>query len=83
MFDNRPVTDWLPITRKEVEILAHISQGESNIMIADVMHISKYTVKTHIYNIFKKLNVSNRLQAASWFHEHTDIKTNSETGIER
>jgi len=54
------------LTRREIEILTMIAQGTSNSMIADQLCISPHTVKTHIYNIFKKIEVPNRLQAAFW-----------------
>ncbi|MFC1867043.1 LuxR C-terminal-related transcriptional regulator [Thermodesulfobacteriota bacterium] len=54
------------LTSREIEILAMISAGAKNEDIADKLCISPNTVKTHIYNIFKKINVPNRLQAALW-----------------
>ena len=54
------------LTSREIEILALVSMGSSNEEIADKMFISTNTVKTHLYNIFKKINVQNRLQAALW-----------------
>ena len=58
------------LTSREIEILTAISQGRSNAIIADNFCISPHTVKTHIYNIFKKINVSSRLQAANWSSQH-------------
>jgi len=55
-----------PLTERETEILALISAGAKNDHIADELCISPNTVKTHIYNIFKKIRVPNRLQAALW-----------------
>jgi len=54
------------LTTREVEILSLVSQGASNDEIARKMFISTNTVKTHLYNIFKKINVTNRLQASQW-----------------
>ena len=54
------------LTSRETEILALVSAGAGNEEIADRLCISPHTVKTHIYNIFKKINVPNRLQAALW-----------------
>lgn len=54
------------LTQRELEILSLIAVGEKNEDIADKLFVSSNTVKTHVYNIFKKINVANRLQAALW-----------------
>lgn len=54
------------LTTREAEILALLTNGDTNGMIADKMCISPHTVKTHVYNIFKKIKVPNRLHAAHW-----------------
>ena len=58
------------LTTREKEILIVIASGSTNGEIADSLSISSYTVKTHIYNIFKKINVSNRVQASFWAAEN-------------
>ena len=54
------------LTIREKEILALLSSGYGNQQIADKLCISIHTVKTHIYNIYQKTDVSNRLQAVLW-----------------
>ena len=54
------------LSPRQIEILAQVAVGASNDEIADRLHISPHTVKTHLYNIFKKIKVSNRFQAALW-----------------
>lgn len=54
------------LTPRQVEILALVAVGVTNDEIADKLCISQHTVKTHLYKIYKKINVSNRFQAALW-----------------
>lgn len=54
------------LTQRETEILTLIAGGYSNIEIADKLHLSIHTVKTHVYNLYKKIKVPNRLQAVFW-----------------
>lgn len=54
------------LTDRQTEILALISVGATNDEIADKLCISPHTVKTHLYKIFKKIKVPNRVQAAFW-----------------
>lgn len=54
------------LTKRESEILGTIAEGATNEEIAEKFFISSHTVKSHLYNIYKKVGVSNRLQAALW-----------------
>ena len=54
----------LVLTRREKEILVNIAAGMSNKDIAEKYDITERTVKNHITNLFKKINVSDRTQAA-------------------
>ncbi len=48
------------LSRKEREVLQHILQSKSNQQICDELHISLSTLKTHITNIYRKMQVSRR-----------------------
>jgi DNA-binding NarL/FixJ family response regulator len=63
---SSPEKQPLPLTAREEEILKLIARGITNDGISAMLFISRNTVKTHLYNIFKKINVPNRLQAALW-----------------
>jgi LuxR family transcriptional regulator of csgAB operon len=54
------------LTPREAEILEMVVMGSTNDQIAEKLAISPHTVKTHLYNIFKKIDVPNRFQAALW-----------------
>jgi two-component system, NarL family, response regulator LiaR len=53
----------LGISKREYEVLELISQGMSNQEIAERLFVSMSTVKTHVSNIFSKLDASRRTQA--------------------
>lgn len=58
------------LTSREVEVLELIAEGMINKEIAKQLYISEKTVKNHVSNIFKKLNVSDRTQAAIYAFKH-------------
>ena len=62
--------DPVLLTPREIETLRFIAVGETNTEIAEKLFISPNTVRTHVYNAFKKINVTNRLQAALWVSEN-------------
>ncbi|WLI76995.1 biofilm master transcriptional regulator CsgD [Kosakonia sp. H02] len=58
------------LTHREKEILNKLRVGASNIEIARSLFISENTVKTHLYNLFRKIAVKNRTQAVSWANDN-------------
>ena len=52
------------LTRRELEVLIQVANGMFNKEIATTLNISERTVKNHISNIFKKIDVADRTQAA-------------------
>ena len=55
-----------PLTTREEEILEQIAEGMSNKRIARALDISEGTVKVHVKNLLKKLNLHSRTEAAVW-----------------
>ena len=53
------------LSAREIEVLACVARGASNVEIAHQLHISKATVKTHLIHIFSKLGVSDRTLAVT------------------
>jgi DNA-binding NarL/FixJ family response regulator len=52
------------LTPRECDVLRLIVEGEDNVAIGEALSISRHTVKQHVTNIFEKLEVSSRVQAA-------------------
>jgi len=61
--DNIQEQEDIKLTAREVEVLEHLSKGLSYNLIADNLILSSGTVRKHIENIYKKLQVHNKLEA--------------------
>ena len=59
-------TDMDALTRKEMAVLRALALGLSNDHIADQLSVSPHTVKTHLYNAYRKIGCTNRVAAAMW-----------------
>lgn len=75
-FRRQQINSYRPacgLTKRELEIIGLLGTGASNTAIADQLFVSEHTVKSHLYNIFRKIDVHNRLQAVNWARKNLGI----------
>jgi DNA-binding NarL/FixJ family response regulator len=58
------------LTRRELEILQLVAEGHSNSQLAKMLWVTEQTVKFHLSNIYRKLDVANRTEASRWAQLH-------------
>lgn len=67
---NRRTPDLPPpdikLTKRERQILTLIRDSATNLDISAALGVSEHTVKSHLYNIYRKIDVRNRLEASNW-----------------
>lgn len=63
---NHDPNPAVKLTRRQLQILEKLSEGKTNTLIANSLFLSEHTVKSHIYTIYRKVNVKNRTEAANW-----------------
>jgi DNA-binding NarL/FixJ family response regulator len=64
---EKPKVDDSPgLTRRELEILRLVAEGHSNAQLARMLWVTEQTVKFHLSNIYRKLDVANRTEASRW-----------------
>ncbi len=63
-----------PLTEREEEVLLTVSRGRTNAEIAEELHISLSTVKTHVAALMNKLGARNRVEVAMWAYETKRVK---------
>lgn len=61
------------LTKRERQILKLIHDGATNADIANELEVSEHTVKSHLYNVYKKIGVRNRLEASNWVRNLPDL----------
>jgi len=69
------------LTPKQFRVLMMLIDGRINREIADELCVAEATVKAHLTEIFKKLGVSNRTQAATQASSYLELETSSLTGL--
>jgi DNA-binding NarL/FixJ family response regulator len=62
-------TNGFGLTRREYDILLHVSLGETNAEIAKALGLKSNTVKTYVQNALSKLGARNRIEAVNRLHE--------------
>jgi DNA-binding NarL/FixJ family response regulator len=64
-----------PLTNREEAVLDSVARGRTNSEIADDLHVSISTVKTHLASLIRKLDARNRVELAMWAYGTGRIKT--------
>ena len=64
-----PAQPLEPLTAREEDVLLTVARGRTNAEIADELHISLSTVKTHVAAIMAKLGARNRVEIVMWVYE--------------
>ena len=65
LLSRRAASEGDTLSEREVEVLRHLAKGSANKEIAATLSISESTVKTHVANIFQKLEVNGRMEAVT------------------
>ncbi len=63
------IMESVRMTKRERQVIGLISDGCTNKEIAQELHLSTYTVKSHVHNILEKLALSTRVQIAKYVHD--------------
>lgn len=71
--EKQTIMNLLPhkslLTSREQDVMQLLQKGYTNKQIAETLHVSLATVKTHLINIFSKLQVNNRIEALTKYQE--------------
>ena len=67
---TRDAAEDADLTRREREILRLVAEGHSNAKLARMLWVTEQTVKFHLSNVYRKLDVANRTEAARWAQVH-------------
>jgi len=67
--------DAVRMTKREREVIEQIADGLSNKEIGQRLHVSSYTIRSHIHNIMEKLTLHTRLEIANYTYNSGILKT--------
>lgn len=73
------LSESVRMTKRELQVIELIADGFTNNEIAEKLHLSTYTVKSHVHNILEKLSFSTRVQIAKYVHVTEANKTAIDT----
>jgi two-component system, NarL family, nitrate/nitrite response regulator NarL len=73
--DTLKLVESVRMTKRERQVVDSIAEGLTNKDIAEKLHLSTYTVKSHVHNILEKLTLHTRLQIARYAHDTESIRT--------
>ena len=72
--DTTKLIEAVKMTKREKQVIDMVADGLTNKEIASRLHLSTYTVKSHIHNILEKLALHTRVQIAKYAHTNDDYK---------
>ncbi len=75
------IDDEPGLTRRELEILRLVAEGHSNAQLARMLWVTEQTVKFHLSNIYRKLDVANRTEASRWAQLHGLLVSSSSPAL--
>jgi DNA-binding NarL/FixJ family response regulator len=76
--NSSALIDSVRMTKRERQVIELVSEGHTNKEIAQKLHLSTYTVKSHVHNILEKLALSTRVQIAKYLHDSVKTKLASD-----
>jgi DNA-binding NarL/FixJ family response regulator len=79
VFSSNEIDDSVRLTKREQQVIALIADGSTNKEIAQKLHLSTYTVKSHVHNILEKLALKTRVQIAKHAHFSDEYKATMDT----
>lgn len=72
------IDDSVRMTKREKQVIELIADGFTNKEIAQQLHLSTYTVKSHVHNVLEKLALNTRVQIAKYLHDSKKINPASD-----